>query len=148
MPIGRLAHYAVRTRDLGAATAFYVDILGLTPGPRPPFAFPGAWLYPASPRGAEDQGCVHLVAAAESGSGGPDEYLDARDIGPGGGALDHLAFLATDWAAMRQRLSAARVPYTERRIPGSSAIQVFLTDPDGLIVELNYAAEAASEADR
>jgi len=145
MPTVRLAHYAVRTRDLSAATAFYVDVLGLCPGPRPSFGFPGVWLYPAPPESADDQGCVHLV---ESRGEGVEAYLGERPTGRDGGALDHLAFLATDWPAMRARLVKAGVAYTERRIPGSAALQVFLTDPDGLEIELNYGAAAAPERGR
>jgi len=42
--VGKLDHYNVSTRDLGATVRFYEDILGLVNGPRPPFDFPGAWL--------------------------------------------------------------------------------------------------------
>ena len=43
--VGRLDHYNVSTRNLGATVRFYEDVLGFVNGPRPPFDFPGAWLY-------------------------------------------------------------------------------------------------------
>ena len=45
MSVGVLDHYNVSTRNLGDTVRFYEEILGLVNGPRPPFDFPGAWLY-------------------------------------------------------------------------------------------------------
>ena len=40
-----LNHYSIRTTDLAACDRFYCGLLGLQAGPRPPFPFPGLWLY-------------------------------------------------------------------------------------------------------
>jgi catechol 2,3-dioxygenase-like lactoylglutathione lyase family enzyme len=45
MSVGTLDHYNVSTRKLKETVQFYEDVLGFTDGPRPPFNFPGAWLY-------------------------------------------------------------------------------------------------------
>ena len=45
MSVGVLDHYNVSTRNLGATVRFYEEVLGFVNGPRPPFDFPGAWLY-------------------------------------------------------------------------------------------------------
>ena len=45
----------IRTERVDALAAFYAEILGLRRGPRPPFAFGGAWLY------CSDRAVVHLV---------------------------------------------------------------------------------------
>jgi len=55
MSVGVLDHFNIRTRDLGATVRFYEDVLGLEKGPRPNFAFPGAWMY------SEGRAVVHLV---------------------------------------------------------------------------------------
>ena len=47
MSVGVLDHYNVSTRKLDETVRFYVDVLGFVNGPRPPFDFPGAWLYSA-----------------------------------------------------------------------------------------------------
>ena len=47
MSIGMLDHYNVSTRKLQETVQFYQDVLGFVNGPRPPFNFPGAWLYSA-----------------------------------------------------------------------------------------------------
>src|SRR5690348_18488124 len=43
--VGTLDHFNIRTRNLSDTVRFYEDILGLEKGPRPNFAFPGAWMY-------------------------------------------------------------------------------------------------------
>jgi catechol 2,3-dioxygenase-like lactoylglutathione lyase family enzyme len=45
MSVGMLDHYNVSTRKLDETVNFYENVLGFTNGPRPPFNFPGAWLY-------------------------------------------------------------------------------------------------------
>jgi hypothetical protein len=47
MSVGLLDHYNVSTRKLDETVQFYEDVLGFVNGPRPPFNFPGAWLYSA-----------------------------------------------------------------------------------------------------
>ena len=47
MSVGVLDHYNVSTRKLKETVRFYEDVLGFKNGPRPPFNFPGAWLYSA-----------------------------------------------------------------------------------------------------
>ena len=47
MSVGVLDHYNVSTRKLKETIQFYEDVLGFENGPRPPFNFPGAWLYSA-----------------------------------------------------------------------------------------------------
>jgi len=136
--IGRLAHYSVRARDLEVSIAFYTRALGLRLGPRPPFGFPGAWLYLPDDREQAEQGCVHLIGVgAESAL---DDYLGARPDADHTttGPLDHIAFLANDWPGARARLQALGMEFTERAVPRLGVRQVFLADPDGVVVELNF----------
>ena len=57
MPLSALDHVNLRTAHLEEMCAFYCEVLGLERGPRPPFPFPGAWLY------CGGRPCVHLVEA-------------------------------------------------------------------------------------
>ncbi len=86
--IAQLAHFAVRASDLQASLAFYAEVLDLHIGPRPPFGFPGAWLYLAADPAREDQGCVHLIGSGPNGA--LSDYLGDRraDGRSGAGALD------------------------------------------------------------
>ena len=45
MPIERMDHFTIVTKDVAATEKFYRDVLEFVPGPRPNFAFPGVWLY-------------------------------------------------------------------------------------------------------
>ena len=55
MSVGQLDHFNIRTRKLDDTVRFYEDVLALEKGPRPNFAFPGAWMY------SEGKAVVHLV---------------------------------------------------------------------------------------
>ncbi|MDR3506277.1 MAG: VOC family protein [Caulobacteraceae bacterium] len=138
--VARIGHYAVRTGDLDASKRFYVEVLGLRVGYRPPFPFPGLWLYAGQNEG--DFGLVHLIGLDADDPSGLKEYLGDRDTAAAGtGALDHIAFLASDWPAMKRRCEAHGLSYAQRAVPTLGLRQVFLRDPSGVTIELNYPAE-------
>jgi catechol 2,3-dioxygenase-like lactoylglutathione lyase family enzyme len=66
-------HVNIRTADLEATIAFYVDAIGLTVGDRPPFGFPGAWLYDGA------QPAVHLNLVSEAPRNALDPALARLD---------------------------------------------------------------------
>lgn len=146
MPINKLAHFSVRTTDLQASCDFYQDILGFTQGFRPPFDFPGAWLYRGGDEG--DFGTVHIIGIDPNDPKGLIEYLGdkAEDGLVGTGAIDHVAFLATDLKDMHERLKRAGVSYRERTVPSLGLHQLFMEDPSGVTIELNYPAAEAPAA--
>ena len=45
MPIQKMDHFTILTKDWKATAKFYEDILGFKAGERPNFAFPGCWLH-------------------------------------------------------------------------------------------------------
>jgi hypothetical protein len=45
---------------------------------------------------------------------------------------------------MQQRLAAKGMPFDARQVPGGELWQIFVNDPNGVMIELNY--EAAKEA--
>jgi catechol 2,3-dioxygenase-like lactoylglutathione lyase family enzyme len=140
MGLATLAHYSVRTTDLAASVRFYTEALGLREGFRPPFDFPGAWLYLGDDQ--SEYGVVHLIGSAGAGL---DAYLGQRDEASlrGAGALDHIAFLATDVISFRQRLDRLGVQRHERTVPTLGLHQVFISDPSGVTIELNFPAGEA-----
>jgi len=143
MEIKKLAHYSIRTPNLEASRRFYKEVLGLEEGFRPPFAFPGAWLYLAGDD--SDYGVVHLIGTEAAASAGLSEYLGARPDATGSGSIDHVAFLAEGLPAMRRRLAAAGYAFRERTVPNLGLHQVFIEEPSGVTVELNFpAAESLS----
>ena len=125
MPVTQLQHFNVRCADVEASRHFYVTVLGLRQGPRPPFPSEGYWLY------LNQDACVHLVQK-KPGEAKP---------GPGTGALDHVAFESHDLEGMRQILKANGYSFREAIVPRDNVTQVFVADPDGVMLELNFAPE-------
>ena len=123
MGLQAIDHFTIRTDDLAASRRFYVDILGLTDGDRPPFDFPGAWLY------LDDRPVVHLIAGQGTGEKAT-------------GSIDHLAFRASAPDALRQRLNDQGVDFSERVVPRLEMVQFFIKDPDGVTIELNFLPDA------
>lgn len=144
MPINKLAHFSVRTTEIEASRRFYCDLLGFKEGFRPPFKFPGIWLY----RGGDeaDFGVVHIIGIDKDDPEGLNEYLGDKGLEGlhGSAAVDHLAFLASDLADMHRRLRAMNLEFRERTVPSLGLHQVFVEDPSGVTIELNFPAEEAA----
>jgi catechol 2,3-dioxygenase-like lactoylglutathione lyase family enzyme len=127
MSVGVLDHFNIRTRNLAETVRFYEDVLGLEKGPRPNFAFPGAWMY------SEGKAVVHLVDIAATSE--PQK--------PDSGVVHHVAFASRGFDDMKQRLKAKDMRFEARQVPGGELWQIFVDDPNGVLIELNY--EAAKE---
>lgn len=144
-----LNHYSIRSTDLDACQRFYEDVLGLKVGPRPAFAFPGLWLYEGD-TSVWANSVVHIIGIDRDDPEGLKAYLGDRDEASlrGTGAIDHIAFFATGLAEMRARLERLGVARRERTVPNLGLHQVFIDDPSGVVIELNYPAaeHAASPA--
>lgn len=136
-----LNHFSIRTLDLAATRQFYTQLLGFIDGPRPPFPFPGIWLYAGS-TGEYANAVVHVIGLDPDDPNGLNQYLGERDNTglKGSGAVDHVAFFATGLDEMLARLQAGGVPYRAREVPLLGLHQVFLDDPNGIVVELNFPA--------
>jgi len=124
MTISTFAHLNLQLdrSQIDAVRDFYVEVLGLTEGYRPPFDSAGYWLY------AGDAPIVHLV---RSESGEPKRNGDT-------GVIDHLAFHCADLRAVRARLEAAGVPARTADVPETGQRQLFLHDPAGTRIELLF----------
>ena len=144
MPIGKLDHYSIRTLDLQASEAFYTQIMGFTVGFRPPFNFPGLWLYNGGSY-PETFGVVHIIGIDPKDPSGLKEYLGDRDLSSlkGTGTVDHMAFRATGLSDTRQRLKKHGVAYRERTVPSLGLHQVFFEDPSDVTIELNFPVSEA-----
>lgn len=134
MPLHGLHHYTLRPVDLEETKDWYVDLLGLEVGHRPPLPFPGYWLYTGG------QPTVHLIGPRES-----ERDMPPRAAGQTG-LLDHVAFSCTGLRAMKARLAERGVEYAERVVPRDGQIQLFLKDPNGVSVELNFPDSEARPA--
>lgn len=115
-----LDHANISTARLEETIAFFTEVLGLKQGPRPDVPVNGAWLY------SGDRPIVHLVELPEPRS--PQ------------GALDHFSLAVSNLAPMLERLDTHGVQYVVLEIPGGFGRQAFLTDPNGVTVELTQRA--------
>ena len=97
---------------------FYTEVMGLTEGPRPPFPFPGAWLY-SGDHGSYDNATVDVIRIDLNDLEGLKTYLGDRDLSTlhGTGTVDHIAFFATGVEEMRERLARAGIEFRERTVP-------------------------------
>ena len=100
---------------------FYCDVVGLIEGFRPTFERFGFWLY------IGDKDVLHLITPKDG---------DARSSQKS--SLDHVAFKTSDYEGVLKKLKTLNIPFEEKPIPGMSAHQIFLRDPAGNRVELNF----------
>lgn len=121
MRVDMLEHINIRCADVERCKDFYEKILGLTIGPRPPFASHGYWFY------IGDHPYVHIVQKK------PDE-----DPAGGAGAMDHVAFRGLDLKDMKKTLDANGIAYREAVVPRDGTVQLFVKDPEGVGLELNF----------
>jgi catechol 2,3-dioxygenase-like lactoylglutathione lyase family enzyme len=134
MSVRRLDHYSIRTTRLADTERFYTEVMGFEVGPRPAFKFPGVWLYQGG------VAVVHVVGIDPDDPAGLVEYLGDKgmDAEPGTGTIDHVAFLCDGVDAMRAHFQGKGVEFRERQVPSLNLTQLFLEDPNGVTLELNF----------
>jgi len=114
----KLNHVLVLTSNLKAMENFWIKVVGLEVGKRPPFPFDGLWLY--------SDGTPYVHVAEQKGASF------------GHGAIAHLAFERADYKDLMLRLKQSKHPYTEKDVPLSGDRQVFIAGPDGVTVEMMF----------
>ena len=113
-----LNHILVLTTDLATMEHFWIKLIGLRVGKRPPFPFNGLWLY------SEDKPLVHIA--------------EQHHVASGNGSIAHVALEGADYKALLERLNQSTYSYTEKLVPLSGERQVFISGPDDLTVEMLF----------
>jgi catechol 2,3-dioxygenase-like lactoylglutathione lyase family enzyme len=132
MPLTRLEHYLVLTDDVDATRDFYRDVLGLVVGKRADLGFAGYWLY------LGEVPVIHIAEWASYTSHSQRSGIPVTTRAEGTGSFDHVAFNGSDADEMIARLDARGIPYHRNDVPVANLVQLFLYDPNGVKVELNY----------
>ncbi len=138
MPLNGLQHILVQTADLEATKDWYVKVLGFEVGPHPDFKFPVYWLY------LDGKDVLHLTIGGRNVSENRKAYVGQQSEATyGSGVVDHIAFRATGLAETMAHLEAEGIEFTRRQASNEASFQLFLMDPNGLKVELNFPLEEA-----
>lgn len=137
--VGGLSHVTLlcSPAQLASVEVFYTQVIGLTSGARPSFEFSGTWLY------AGDEPIIHLAAVLQDAASASTAASSSRSAVPGGalstGPIDHVAFRVNGTvSASREQLNRQCIPFTEAPVPGFPLYQLFLNDPLGVKIELNF----------
>jgi catechol 2,3-dioxygenase-like lactoylglutathione lyase family enzyme len=121
--IKKLTHVNIHTTDVERLVEWYDRVLGMPAGDRPPFPFPGAWLYCGS------DAVVHLVG------------VDGLPPSEGMLRLEHFAFDAVGLKEFLARLDREKVPYDGRKVQGAEGVQINVRDPDGNHIHVDFHGE-------
>jgi catechol-2,3-dioxygenase len=100
---------------------FYCNVVGLTEGFRPAFERFGFWLY------IGDKDVLHLITPKKG---------DERSLQKS--SFDHIAFKTGNYQSVLKKIESLNIYFEEKPIPGTTAHQIFLRDPAGNRVELNF----------
>lgn len=138
MPLDHLQHILIQSADLEGTKDWWVDVLGLEVGPHPDFRVPVYWLY------LKGRDVLHVTTGGKDASENRKRYAGQESEATyGSGVVDHIAFHATGLDDMMARLDARGVAYKQRQITDRNLYQLFLFDPNGVKVELNFPAAEA-----
>jgi catechol 2,3-dioxygenase-like lactoylglutathione lyase family enzyme/uncharacterized protein YunC (DUF1805 family) len=119
-------HVTFVVKDLERSRRFYVDALGMRECQRPGFTFEGLWFQAGTTQ-------IHLILefarSAPAGNLLPAERRSSLS--------HHMAFEVDDAEAVVGRLKELRLPIVDGpKLRPDGYCQVFVTDPDGHMIEL------------
>jgi len=122
--INGIDHYNLRSDEKMIETLkdFYINILGLKLGYRPPFKSKGYWLY------AKEQDVLHLSLSKDN----------IKNLINVNSTLDHVSFSASDKSFFMETLEKNNIFFKERYISEINVDQLFFKDPAGNGIELIF----------
>jgi catechol 2,3-dioxygenase-like lactoylglutathione lyase family enzyme len=126
MQVRKLDHVNVHTTNVERLVEWYGRVLGMPAGDRPPFPFPGAWLY------CGGEPTVHLV--------GVDKVAKLEGLPQ----LEHFAFSAIGLKEFIGRLDRDGIRYEARKVPRSGSVQINVWDPDGNHIHVDFPPEESA----
>jgi glyoxylase I family protein len=117
-------HYNLRAdeKTIEVLKNFYIEIVGLKLGHRPPFKNGGYWLY------ANQKDVLHLSFSKN----GIVNELNVNST------FDHMAFTCKDENMYIDLLNKKNIKFSIREIPEIGTRQIFFKDPAGNGIELIF----------
>lgn len=115
----KLDHINIHVTDGPRMVRFLEAVLGAEEGFRPPFEFPGHWVYVGG------EPAIHLTVVK-------------RDHDYPEGLINHIAFGVYDFEETRARIEKSGYSYRLTGIPETGIGQFFVEGPEGLLVEVQY----------
>jgi catechol 2,3-dioxygenase-like lactoylglutathione lyase family enzyme len=115
-------HVAITVTDIERSKRFYSEVLELPEVARPDFDFGGAW-YEIGGRE------VHLIVHDQTKTLRGTTAIDLKD--------GHFALRVRSYADALKHLQAHGVPYLALPQNKTAWAQIYVTDPDGNVIELN-----------
>jgi len=138
MPLTGLDHYLIQTEDIDMTADWYERVLGMTRGYTPDFKFPVVWMY------IGEKDTVHITHGGKAVSENRLTYLGQQTAETeGSGAVDHIAYRAEGLRETMAHLKALGEEFNERQVDDQGLYQLFLFDPNGVKIELNFEAAEA-----
>lgn len=131
MQVTGIDHVNIIAADLDETARFYASLLGLRAAeiPDAPAGFDGRWLYDAT-----DRPIIHLMAWNAQRHAGLDR-------GSASGSIDHVALACKDFAGTVRRCEELGVAHRVNDRKFGDLRQVFVTDPNNVTLELNFAGD-------
>ncbi|MDR7074106.1 VOC family protein [Fictibacillus barbaricus] len=116
-------HVSVLVTNLKESLYFYEGILGFKQNKkRPQFDFPGVWYDIGNTQ-------LHLIQYPEGKARRNTTQIDSRD--------GHFAVRVKDMGKLLQILDHHKIPYLNKEINKTEWHQVYVSDPDGNLIEFN-----------
>ncbi len=130
MQVNGLNHINIVAADLARTVEFYESLLGMRAQPLPmaPAGFDGRWIFDN-----QGQPIIHVQAF------NAERHGVARS-GPTG-SIDHVSLTCVGFADTKQRCEELGISYRVNDRQFGDLRQVFVTDPDNVSLELNFAGD-------
>ena len=122
--IKEINHFNLRSdeKTMHILKDFYINVVGLSMGERPPFKSKGFWLN------AQENCVLHLSSTKNNEK--KEHHVDS--------IIDHLAFSASNIKYYEKILTDNNIPFKYREVPEIGTKQLFFKDPVGNGIELIF----------
>lgn len=132
MKVEALDHVNIITDRLDETADWYAQVLDLDRRDAPPPLTPqtAQWMFDS-----EERAIIHINSV-------DCQRTYDREVQPGSltGALHHVALRMDGYAEVKARLDARGADYKENLVEAISLRQIFTTDPNNVLLELNFFA--------